>query len=123
MSYSNYVENKINDAVCRNSSLAIAAVYVKLHLADPGEDCTTSPAVETTRKVVTFAVSAAGVSVSNVDVDWTAVSTTETYTHASLWDASTAGNPLGSGALATPAAVVAGGNFKIPSGLLTFTSN
>ena len=38
---------------------------------------------------------------------------TETITHWSLWDASTAGNALWTGALSTSAAVTAGDTFQI----------
>ena len=41
MTISDYLEPKILDAVFNNTSLAVAAVYVKLHLADPGEAGTT----------------------------------------------------------------------------------
>jgi len=52
-------------------------------------------------------------------VEWTNVSTTETVTHWSLWDASTGGNNLWSGALASSAALTAGDTFQITS--LTIT--
>jgi len=51
--------------------------------------------------------------VSSATVEWTNVSTTETYSHWSLWDASTAGNCLWTGALASSAAVTAGDTFQI----------
>lgn len=123
MSYSNYLEDRINDAVCRNTSLAISAVYVKLHTGDPGEAGTSNAATETTRKVVTFAASSSGTSTSNADATWTSVAGSETYSHVSLWDASTSGNCLGSGALTASRAVVAGDSFSIPSGSLTFSSD
>ena len=61
MSYSNYLENAINDAVCNNTSLAVATVYVKLHIGDPGEAGTSNAAGETTRKAASFGASASGV--------------------------------------------------------------
>jgi hypothetical protein len=121
MTISNYLENKILDAVGNNVSLAVAQAYVKLHTADPGEDGTVAPAGNTTRVAVSFAVASAGSMVSDADVNWTSVSTTETYSHISLWDASTAGNCLWTGALTAPKAVTAGDNFTIPTGSLTLS--
>jgi hypothetical protein len=50
---------------------------------------------------------------------WTNVSTTETITHVSVWDASTAGNCLWVGALTASKALNAGDTFTIPSGSFT----
>ena len=122
MSYSNYLEDKINDAVCNNTSLAVAQVYVKLHIGDPGEDGTANAAGNTTRVAASFGASSSGTCTSDADINWTSVSTSETYSYVSLWDASSAGNCLGSGALTSGVAVTAGDDFSIPSGSLTFTS-
>jgi hypothetical protein len=114
MSISNYAELKILDHTTGRSAFTIPTnVYVKLHLADPGEDATTSPAVEATRKVVAWSAAASGTIASSATLSWTNVSTTETYTHWSLWDAVTAGNPLWTGALSASAAVTAGDTFEI----------
>lgn len=124
MSYSNYLEDAINDAVCTPTPvLDINAVYVKLHLGDPGEAGTSNAAAETTRKVVTFAASSGGVSASNAAVEWTSYPTAETVSHISLWDASTSGNCLGSGALASSKLMANGDTLNIASGALTFTSD
>lgn len=112
MSIANYAELKLLDTL-GNTSFAVANSYVKLHLGDPGEDCTGSPAVETTRKLVSWAAAASGSKASSAALTWTNVSTTETYTHWSLWDNLTAGNPLWSGALSSSAAVTAGDTFEI----------
>jgi hypothetical protein len=123
MSYSNYLENAINDAVCAAGTLSVAAVYIKLHIGDPGEACTSNTAAETTRKVVTFGASASGVSTSSSQAQWTNVAATETYTHVSLWDHVSAGNALGYGALTVAQGVTAGNTFTIVSGALTFLSD
>lgn len=122
MSYSNYLEDKINDAVCNNVALQVGQVYIKLHTGDPGEDGTANAAAETTRKAASYGASSGGTATSDADVTWTNVAGTETITHISKWDASSAGNCLGSGALTTPKALTAGDTFTIPSGSLTFTS-
>jgi hypothetical protein len=53
--------------------------------------------------------------VTSGTAEWTNVSTTETYTHWSLWDASSSGNCLWTGALSSSAAVTAGDTFQITS--------
>jgi hypothetical protein len=123
VSYSNYLEDAINNAVCNNTSLAVAQPYVKLHTGDPGEAGTNNAAGETTRKTASFGASASGVCTSDADIDWTNVSTAETITHISLWDHVSAGNCLGAGALAASKTVAVGDNLKIASGSLTFTSD
>lgn len=123
MSYSNYLEDKINDAVCNNTALQVALPYIKLHTGDPGEAGTSNAATETTRKSVSFGASASGTCTSDADITWTNVAGTETYSYVSLWDASSAGNCLGSGALTSSKAVVAGDTFVIASGSLTFASD
>lgn len=121
MSVSDYAENKILDATLRNVSFAVAAVYVKLHIGDPGEAGTANAAGNTTRQAATFAAASGGVATSNADITWTNVSTTETYSYASLWDASTAGNCLWTGPLSAAKAVILGDTFSILSGNLTVT--
>lgn len=120
MSISNYAELEILDHLTGTASwTAPAAVYIKLHTGDPGEDCTSNAATEATRKAVTFSAAASGAITSAATVEWTNVSTTETYSHWSLWDASTGGNPLWYGALSSSAAVTAGDTFQITQLQLT----
>lgn len=120
--FSDLVANSFLDAVARNTSYAEAAVWVKLHLGDPGAAGTANPAAETTRQQATFGSAATGRAISNTAaIEWTNVSTTETYTHVSLWDASTAGNFLGRDDLSSAAAVTAGDTFRIPVGDLDLT--
>lgn len=124
MSISNYVETKVMDALFNNASPAaiqLAARYIKLHIGDPGENGTANAAGETTRKSITSAASSNGVFTSTNDLAWTTVSTSETYSHVSLWDDVSAGNCLWTGALTSPQAVTAGNNFTIPTGSLTVT--
>jgi hypothetical protein len=124
MSMTNYLEQKLLDHTFGGSAFSQpAACYIKLHLGDPGEDATANPALNTTRIVVTFAaaVNPAGTKTSNVQAQWVAVPNTETYSYISLWDASSAGNPLLTGALTSPVSVTAGGTFTIASGQLVAT--
>lgn len=114
--------NSMLDAFARNVSYANAAVWVKLHIGDPGAAGTSNAAAETTRKQVTFGSAAATGAISNTAaVEWTNVSTTETYSHISLWTASSAGTFLGSDDLSSTAAVTAGDTFRIPVGDLDLT--
>ena len=124
MSLSNFTETTVMDAIFNNASaagLTMANRYVKLHTADPGEAGTTAAAGETTRKSLTSAATTNGVFTSVNDLIWTSVSTTETYSHISIWDNSTAGNCLWTGALTASKAVTAGDTFTIATGQLTAT--
>lgn len=114
MSISNFAELAMLNAL-RNTSFAVAATYVKLHTADPGEDGTTAAASNTTRQSVSFSAASSGSMASSATVTWTNVPSTETYSHWSLWDASTAGNCLWTGALSSSASVTAGDTFQITS--------
>jgi hypothetical protein len=116
MSISNYAELKILDHTTgRAAWTAPTTVYLKLHTGDPGEDGTANAATETTRKSVSWNAAASGSIGSSATVEWTNVSTTETYSHWSLWDNLSAGNCLWSGALSSSAAVTAGDTFQITS--------
>jgi hypothetical protein len=114
MSISNYAELALLDTL-RNTSFAVAATYVKLHTGDAGEAGTTNAATEDTRKAISFSAASSGSMASSATVEWTNVAATETYSHWSLWDASTAGNCLWTGALSSSAAVTAGDTFQITS--------
>jgi len=114
MSISNYAELKILDHTTGRAAWTMpTTVYVKLHTADPGEDCTTAAASNTSRQSASWSAAASGAIATSATITWTNVSATETYSHWSLWDASTAGNPLWSGALSSSAAVTAGDTFQI----------
>jgi hypothetical protein len=116
MSISNYAENKILDHVTGEAAWTMpTTVYVKLHTGDPGEAATSNAATETTRKAASWSAASSGSIATDATIEWTNVSTTETYTHWSLWDASTSGNALWTGALSASAAVTAGDTFQITS--------
>lgn len=124
--HSDYLETKIMDAIFNNTTPAaiqLAARYVKLHIGDPGDVGTANPAAETTRKSVTGAASSGGVFTSVNDLIWTNVAGTETLSHISIWDASSNGNCLWTGALSASKAVTAGDTFTIATGSLTVTDD
>jgi hypothetical protein len=120
MSISNYAEVKLLDHVTGRASFTMPTnVYVQLHTGDAGEAGTSNAAAETTRKQVSWAAASSGSIASSATLEWTNVSTTETYSHWSMWDTITAGNCLWTGALSASAAVTAGDTFQITTLTLT----
>jgi len=114
MSISNYAEDKLLDTL-RGTSFSVANAYLQLHTGDPGEAGTANAASETDRQSVSFSAASGGSMVSSAIVEWTDVAATETYSYWSVWDASSSGNCLWSGALAASASVVAGDTFQVTS--------
>lgn len=127
MTISDYLEEAwlktIRGGAAGSNFTAPAAVYAKLHVSDPGEAGTSGAAGETTRQAITFAAPAnpGGTMASSADVTWTNVSTAETVSFISLWDASTAGNCLGSGALTASKTVAIGDTLVLTSGNVVWT--
>lgn len=120
--FSDGIANSILNAVCRNTSLAVAAVYAQLHTGDPGSAGTSNVATETTRQAVTFGSVAASRAISNTAaIEWLAVAATETYTWLSFWSASSAGTFIGRDDLSSSASVTAGDTFRVPIGDLDLT--
>lgn len=120
MTISNYLEDQLLDTLRgAGQTYSASATYLKLHTGDPGEDGTGNPAAETTREAVSFGAASGGEMISSGTVEWTLVSTTETYSHWSMWDAATGGNCLWYGALSANASVTAGDTFEITSLTLT----
>ena len=111
------IANSILDALCRSVAWSEPAeLWVKLHTGDPGSAGTSNAASNTTRQEGTFSAASGGAITTSAACTWTSVSATETYSHVSFWDASTAGNFLGSDALETARGVTAGDTFEIPAG-------
>lgn len=102
---------------------SFGTVFAKLHTADPGSaGATAAGAGDTTRKSVTMAAAASGSKASSASAGpWTNGGTSETITHISLWDASTAGNFLGSAALSASQAWVSGNTFTLTSLTIAIT--
>ncbi len=115
-------KNRMLNTLLRGTAIGTAGVvYVKLHIGDPGSAGTANAAGETTRHQATLGAAAAGVVTSTADIDWTNVSTSETISWVSFWDAVTSGLFLGRDDLPSSKAVTAGDTFRIPSGDLTFS--
>ena len=84
----------------RNVSGAVAVVAVKLHTGDPGAAGTTAASANTTRNAITFSAASAGSMSLSATTSWASwAAGTETISHLSIWDSTTAGNFLWSVAL------------------------
>lgn len=105
MSVSNYAENVALDA--------LTMTYCKVHIGDPGEAGTSNAAGNTTRAAITMGAASSGTRTASALPAWPSVSTSETYSHVSLWDHATAGNCIWTGAMAASVAVTAGDNFDL----------
>ena len=120
MTIGNYLENEWLDSLDGSgSAYSASATFLKLHLGNPTETGTGSPASNTSRQAVAFNAASGGSKVSSATVVWTNVSATDTYSHWSMGDNSTAGNCLWYGALSSNAAVTAGDTFEITALTLT----
>lgn len=116
LGFAGSVADAVLDALCRAGTFTgPATLFLQLHVGDPGSAGINSVATNSARKAVAFTVSSSGTNVSSADVGWTNVPGAETYTHFSIWDASSAGNFQFSGTMSAPAVLV-GYNFTIPAG-------
>lgn len=117
---SDYLEDEFLDhALGTGAWTSPAGVWVQLHTADPTDVGTTAVATESTRQSISFGAASGGSATSSATVSWTSVAGSETYSHFSLWDASTAGNCLFTGALNSSVTVTAGDNFDLTSVTVT----
>jgi hypothetical protein len=115
---SSYLADQWLDALGNNDTFAVAAVYVKLHVGDPGAAGTANAATETTRKEASFSAASAGTLTSDAALTWTNIAGSQDATHFSAWDNISAGNFLFSGTV-TANAYTAGDSFTISSAALT----
>jgi hypothetical protein len=115
---SSYLADQWLDALGNNDTFAVAAVYVKLHVGDPGANGTANAATETTRKEASFSAASAGTLTSDAALTWTNIAGSQDATHFTAWDNISAGNFLFSGTV-TANAYTAGDTFTISSGALT----
>lgn len=97
------------------ATTAPSTIFVKLHTADPGSaGATAAAAGSTTRVAATFSAAAAGaIALTGTNPQWTNGGTSETLSHISVWDASTAGNFLWSAALTASQAWVSTNTFTL----------
>jgi hypothetical protein len=115
------VANAILAALLNNGSFSGYAPYVQLHTGAPGAAGTANVAGNNVRQACGSFASPSGGSTSNsAAINWTGVSTSETYTHVSLWSNPTGGTFIASGSI-TAGAILAGQNFQIPAGGMSVT--
>lgn len=109
--------NKYLDVLGGSTFTGITNVYCKLHTGDPGASGTANASSVTTRPVITWAAASAGSKAANGTLpSWASwAGSNETITHISLWDASSAGNFLWSGALTAAKPVTSGDTLSLSS--------
>lgn len=115
--------NKWLDMLAGTAFTAPAAFAVKLHTGDPGSaGATAAAAGDTTRKSVTWSAASAGSkSMSSMSGSWTNGGTSETLSHVSFWDATSAGNFLGSAALGSSQAWATANTFALTTLTIALT--
>lgn len=105
--------NKWLDMLAASAFTAPAAFYVQLHIGDPGAAGTSNTSAVTTREAVSWSAASGGSkSESGAPTSWS-MTTGETISHISCWDASTSGNFLLSAALSSSRAVVNGDSVSL----------
>jgi hypothetical protein len=114
--------NALLDAVGNNTALAVATLYGKLYLGDPGATGTTNPATETTRKALAFATASAGSMATDGATTWTNINSsgTEDATFLGLWTDVSAGSYYGSVPITAPS-YGNGDTYDIASGAATLS--
>lgn len=112
------VANKWLDVIrATGSNFTAVTPFVKLHTGDPGSaGANNAAAGSTTRVAVTQASPSAGsMTINGTLPQWTNGGTSETVSHISVWDASTAGNFLYSVALTSSKAWASGDTLTLNS--------
>lgn len=104
--------------VYRGTAQAAVSVFVKCHTGDPGSAGTANASAVTTRNAATWNAPSGG-SMTLATLATYAMTASETITHLSLWDASTAGNFQESVALTAGVPVINGSTLTI--GTLTIS--
>jgi hypothetical protein len=114
--------NKLLNTIGRTGTTFTAgSLYVQLHTGDPGSAGTANASAVTTRYAATFSAASAG-SMALTSMGGTyAMTATETISHISLHDASTAGSFLWSVALTASKSVINGDTLSLTSLTLAFT--
>jgi hypothetical protein len=103
--------------VLRGTTFTGVSVFVKLHIGDPGAAGAGNAAVgSTTRPAISWSAASAGsMAITGTNPSWTNGGTSETLSHVSFWDASTAGNFLGSAALGSTQAWATSNTYTLTS--------
>jgi hypothetical protein len=101
-----------------------AAVYVSLHDGNPGDAGSGGTDVTSTinaagRVAVTFGAPSGKIITNDAEVDFGTADAAADVDYFGVWDASSAGNLIGYGALLTPRAIETGDPVKFPVASLT----
>jgi hypothetical protein len=107
---STFAASRLN--VYRATSHTSVSPFLKLHTGDPGSAGTANASAVTARNAITFAAPSAG-SMALSSIGTYGMTTTETISHGSIWDASTAGNFQESFAFASGVPVINGSTLTI----------
>jgi hypothetical protein len=115
--------NKWLDMLGGTAFTAPATTAMKLHTGDPGSAGTANTSAETTRKALTWSAASAGSkAITTTLPSWAAWSAgSETISHVSVWDSTTAGNFLYSFALTASKSVTNGDTLNITSHSVSLT--
>lgn len=117
----NTADKLLNTIGRTGTTFTAGSLYVKLHTGDPGATAATAASAVTTRYACTFSASSAGsMALTSMGGTWS-MTATETISHISLWDASTAGNFMWSVALTASKSVVSGDTLSLTSLTLAFS--
>jgi hypothetical protein len=98
---------------------APAAIYMKLHIGDPGAAGTANSSAVTTRNAITWNAPSGG-SMTLLAVSGYSMTTAETITHVSFWDSATVGTFWQSAALTASQAVISGSTLNFTSCTLSY---
>jgi hypothetical protein len=102
--------SKLN--VWRGTTYTGITPFCKLHTGDPGAAGTANASAVTTRNAITWSAASAG-SMALSSLSGFSMTGTETISHISIWDASTAGNFIASAALTASKNVTNGDTLTI----------
>lgn len=113
--------NKWLDMLRAVAFTAPTALYVKLHTGDPGASAAANASAVTTRSALTLAAAASGaVALTGTQPSWS-MTTGETISYISIWDAATAGNFLWSAQLSVAKTVANGDTLTLTTCGLSLT--
>lgn len=106
--------------IYRATAYSAVSGFVKLHTGDPGSAGTANASAVTTRNAISFNAPSAG-SMTLATLASYSMTASESISHVSIWDASTAGNFQESYALSSPVPVVNGSTLTFTTFTLSVT--
>lgn len=118
------VRNSLIDALVNQTNYtAPTTIYISLHTADPGDTGASEANYTSYARVVAttkFPGASSGSSANDVVITFpTSTGGSNTVTHVGIWDASTAGNWLGGGALSASKTIASGDTASFATSALT----